>query len=134
MKTGNPTAVRRRYLAHAIETASPASRLTMLFDALELDLLRADLAFESGDLKSINDNLVHAQEIILCLRDTMQPDVWDSAGQMIALHNFFLAELLGANLDKNRERAAAVATLISRVADAWRQAAERVSGRRGATP
>jgi len=119
--------MRRHYLAHAIETASPALRLTMLYDALELDLLRADNAFESGDLKSINDNLVHAQEIILCLRDTIQPERWEAARQMIALHNFFLAELLGANLNKDRERAAAVAKLIGRIADAWRQAAETVA-------
>jgi len=42
---------------------------------------------------------------------------------LIALYNFFLAELLGSNLTKDRKRAASVAELISRIGDAWRQAA-----------
>jgi len=111
-------------------------RLTMLYDALELDLRRADTAFEADDLKAINDNLVHAQAIILTLRDTIKPELWDGAPRLIALYDFFLAELLGANLTKDRKRAAGVTELIGRVGDAWRKAAvdaviegeERVGG------
>jgi flagellar protein FliS len=127
MTTAQAAKLRQRYLADAIETAQPAVRLTMLYDALELDLRRADAAFETDDLKAINDNLVHAQTIILTLRDTIKPELWDGAARMIALYDYFLAELLGANLDKNRQRAAAAAELIGRVGNAWRKAAEMVS-------
>jgi flagellar secretion chaperone FliS len=127
MTAAQAAKLRQRYLADAIETAVPAVRLMMLYDALELDLRRADAAFETGDLKAINDNLVHAQAIILTLRDTIKPELWDGAPRMIALYDLFLAELLGANLDKDRRRAAAVAELIGRVGDAWRKAAEIVS-------
>jgi len=119
--------LRRRYLADAIETAPPAVRLTMLYDALELDLARADAAFEAGDLQTINDKLVHAQEIILTLRDTMKPELWEGAPRIIALHNYFLGELLHANLEKDRARAAAAATLIGQLGNAWRQAAESLA-------
>jgi flagellar protein FliS len=127
MTAAQAAKLRQRYLADAIETAQPAVRLMMLYDALELDLRRADAAFETDDLKSINDNLVHAQAIILTLRDTIKPELWDGAARMIALYDFFLSELLGANLGKDRQRAASVAALISRVAEAWRQAAQVVS-------
>jgi flagellar protein FliS len=127
MTAAEATRMRQRYLADAIETAVPAVRLTMLYDALELDLSRADAAFETDDLKAINDNLVHAQEIILTLRDTIKPELWDGATRMIALYDFFLGELLGANLTKDRPRAAAAAELIGRVGNAWRQAAEAVA-------
>ncbi len=40
--------LRSRYLSEAVQTATPAGRLVMLYDALELDLLRADQAFEVG--------------------------------------------------------------------------------------
>ena len=119
--------LKERYLAEAIETAQPAVRLTMLYDALELDLRRADAAFETRDLETINDNLVHAQAIILTLRDTIKPELWEGAPRMIALYDFFLAELLAANLEKDRERAAGVAPLIGEVGDAWRKAAELVA-------
>jgi flagellar protein FliS len=124
MTASQAAKLRERYLADAIETAQPAVRLTMLYDALELDLRRADAAFETNDIKAINDNLVHAQAIILTLRDTIKPELWDGAPRMIALYNFFLTELLGANLDKDRPRAARAATLITQIGDAWRQAAE----------
>jgi len=119
--------LRQRYLADAIETAAPAVRLMMLYDALELDLRRADTAFDADDLKAINDNLVHAQAIILTLRDTIKPELWEGAAQLIALYNYFLSELLGANLSKDRQRAQAVSALIGRVGEAWRKAAEVVS-------
>jgi flagellar protein FliS len=127
MTASQAAKIQQRYLADAVETAAPAVRLTMLYDALELDLRRADAAFETDDLKAINDNLVHAQEIILTLRDTMKPELWDGAPRLIALYNFFLGELLGANLNKDRPRAAAVSELIARVGNAWRQAAEAVA-------
>ena len=52
--------------------------------------------------------------------------MWEGAPRLIALYNFFLAELLGSNLTKDRKRAAAVAELIGRIGDAWRQAADAV--------
>jgi flagellar secretion chaperone FliS len=127
MTAAEAAKLRQRYLADAIETAAPAVRLMMLYDALELDLRRADAAFEAEDLKAINDNLVHAQAIILTLRDTIKPELWDGAPRMIALYNYFLAELLGANLDKDRRRVVTVTELIGRVGEAWRKAAEVVS-------
>jgi len=136
MTASQAAKLRERYLADAIETAAPPVRLTMLYDALEQDLSRADTAFETGDLKGINDNLVHAQAIILTLRDTIKPELWDGAPRLIALYDFFLAELLVAHLTKDRQRAASVSELIGRVGDAWRKAAvdavvsgeERVGG------
>lgn len=125
--TTSPEQMRLRYLAEAVETASPAMRLVMLFDGLELDLARADAGFAAGDLKAISDHLIHAQEILLTLRDTLRPDLWDGATQLQALYSFFHAELLGANLDKDRERAARVATLVGQIAAAWRRAAEQAA-------
>jgi len=129
--TTDAAGLRRRYLADAVETAPPPVRLTMLHDALDLDLARADAAFESGDIKAINDNLVHAQEIIITLRDTMKPELWEGAPRLIALHNYFLLELLGANVDKDRARAAAAAKLIGQLGEAWRQAAESLAAPAG---
>jgi flagellar protein FliS len=126
MTAAQTAKLQQRYLAEAIETAAPAVRLTMLFDALELDLRRADAGFESDNLEAISDNLVHAQAIILTLRDTIKPELWDGAPRMIALYDFFFSELLGANLQKDRKRAAEVAGLIGKVGDAWRKAAEVV--------
>jgi flagellar protein FliS len=126
-------ALRNRYLTEAVQTATPAARLTMLYDALELDLLQADAAFADGnDLKAISDRLIHAQEIILTLRDTLDPSMWEAGKSLIALYDYLNAELLGANLDKDRRRAQAVAGHVAKLADAWRTAAAATEGVAGA--
>lgn len=133
MTITNPSELRKRYLAEAIQTATPAMRLVMLFDALDLDLRRADAAFDGQDLKAISDNLIHAQEILLTLRDTLRTDLWDAGESLRALYDLFHTELLGANLDKDRARAARVAVLVARLAEAWRSAAaSTIEGEAGA--
>ncbi|HYA68685.1 MAG TPA: flagellar export chaperone FliS [Acidimicrobiales bacterium] len=112
-----------RYLAEAVETATPAVRLAMLFDRLELDLRRANDGFESGDLKLINDNLVHAQEILFILRVTLRCDLWDGAERLSALYEFLHNELLHANLAKDRARMATASAMIAELAATWRRAA-----------
>lgn len=123
-----PDEMRERYLADAIETASPAVRLTMLCDRLVLDMARADLAFEHANLKEINDNLVHAQQILLALRDTLRMDVWDGAARVAALYDYLHTELVGANVHKDRARAQEAGKLIAQLCDAWHAAAARTAG------
>lgn len=116
--------LRIRYLTEAIETASPAMRLTMLFDALEQDLARADRGFAEGiDLKRLSDLLIHAQEILALLRDTMDVSVWEPAARIQALYDHLYTELVMANLEKDRDRVAEVAVHVAQLAVAWREAA-----------
>ena len=115
--------VRLRYLAEAIDTASPAVRLTMLFDRLDLDLRSADAAFASGAIKDVSDKLIHAQEIVLTLRDTLDPDSWEGAPRLAALYDHLHGELVGANIGKDRKRAAAAEGFLHQIGQAWRSAA-----------
>jgi len=119
--------MRLRYLTEAIETSTPASRLTMLFDALEMDLARADQAFgaERVDIKSLSDLLIHAQDILLTLRSTLDVSVWEPAARLQALYDHLYNELVKANLDKDRARAAGVAGHVGQLAQAWREAARQ---------
>jgi flagellar secretion chaperone FliS len=116
--------LRRRYLNDAVQTASPAARLGMLYDRLQLDLSRADAGFESNDMKTVNDNLIHAQEILLALHGTLQTGQWEAASNLAALYMFIHGELVGSNLDKDRQRATVASTMVAQLADAFRQAAE----------
>lgn len=120
--------LRVRYLTEAIQTSTPAGRLTMLLDALELDLARADRAFEARDIKTTSDLLIHAQDIVVVLRDTLDVSVWEPAARLQALYHHFWTELVKANLDKDRARAAEVASQVSSIAAAWREAAQKAEG------
>lgn len=116
--------MRRRYLTEAVQTATPAARLGMLFDRLVLDLARADAAFEAGEMKDVNDNLIHAQEILLALRGTLRTDKWDAASGLAALYTFLHGQLVTSNIEKDREKAAVAAGMVGQLAAAWRNAAE----------
>ena len=127
--------LRIRYLTEAIETATPAGRLTMLFDALEMDLARADKAFaEAADLKSLSDLLIHAQEILALLRDSMDVSVWEPAARIRALYDHLYSELVMANLEKDRARTADVAGHVGQLAAAWREAAAASEAATGLAP
>lgn len=124
-----------RYLTEAVETATPAVRLTMLFDALELDLARADKAFADGtDLKTLSDLLIHAQEILAILRDTMDVSSWEPARRIQALYDLLYSQLVRANIEKDRTRTAEVADHVRQLAAAWREAARRSEESQTAVP
>lgn len=121
----NPTTAAQmqlRYLAEAVETATPAVRLGMLWDRLELLLQRADAAFEAADLYAINDNLIQAQDILLGLADTMRTDAWETAGRLAGLYRFLQSELVMANVNKDRSRLRSVTDMVAQLASAWRTA------------
>lgn len=120
----NADDLKERYLRDAIETASPAVRLTMIYDRLLLDLRRADQGFEAGDLKLVNDSLIHAQECILTLRTTLKLDGWEAGPRLAALYDFLHRELVAANMDKDRQRSLHVCDMVAKLANAWQHAAD----------
>ncbi len=122
MDASQQEALRLRYLANQIETASPIQRLLMLFDQLGRDLHAAGGAFERAELKVINDSLLHAQEIIFALQDPL--DTATPLGQALhGVYAFCIAKLIDANLRKDPRPLAEVVPLIARIASANRAAA-----------
>jgi flagellar protein FliS len=110
-------ALRRRYLVDQVETASPEQRLLMLLARLRHDLRTADDGFGSGDLKVVNDSLVHAQQIVLVLRDSLG-DEWAGAASLRSVYTFVHQRLVTANLQKDRSLLPACADIVTRIADA----------------
>ncbi|HUZ10064.1 MAG TPA: flagellar export chaperone FliS [Acidimicrobiales bacterium] len=117
-------ALRQRYLNEAVVTASPATRLIMLYDQMLLDFRVADDGFERGDLKAVNDSLCNAQEILLVLRGTLRTDLWGGAEELASLYLYLHQQLVEANLHKDRDQARRAGELVGDLAGAWHQAAE----------
>ena len=116
-------ALRDRYLADSISTASPGKLLVMLYDRLVLDLAQGEEAVRSGDRERASERIGHAQEIILELRTTLDLDAWSGAPGLANLYGFLLTELIGANIKQDADRVAACRGLIEPLRDAWREAA-----------
>lgn len=117
-----------RYLADAVNTASPAQRVVMLYDRLVLDVRRAAEASTTADLPKVSEQLRHAQLIVAELRASLRLDTWSGAENLASLYGFLLSELMALNLDGDAERFARVLEIITGLRDSWRDAGAVVQG------
>jgi flagellar protein FliS len=115
--------MRARYLADAVNTASPAALLVMLYDRLLIDLAQAETALIGGDRMTGGGHLMHAQEIVIELRTSLRMDVWDGAINLAKLYGFLLQELIAANVQADPARIRDCRSIVEPLASAWREAA-----------
>jgi flagellar secretion chaperone FliS len=115
--------LRARYLGDSVSTSSPQQLLVMLYDRLALDLERAEAALSGGDRPAANEQLQHAQEIVLELRASLRVEIWDGGPRLAALYGWLLTELVQANVKGDLRRVADCRRIVEPLRDAWRQAA-----------
>lgn len=120
-------AMRARYAADAVGTASPARLLTMLYDRLVRDLALAEAAIDAGDVPAAHRELVHAQEIVDMLRASLDVEAWDGGPGLAQLYSFLHQELVAANVAKDAGRVAGCRQIIEPLRDAWQQAAQEAA-------
>jgi flagellar protein FliS len=66
---------------------------------------------------------MHAQDIVIELRTSLNTDTWDGAANLANIYAFLLTELIAANVKGDAERAASCRKLVEPLRDAWREAA-----------
>jgi len=115
--------LRARYMGDSVATASPQQLLVMLYDRLALDLQRAEEALVAGDRETSHEQLLHAQEIVLELRASLQVDVWEGGPRLAALYGWLVSELMKANLKGDVRRVRDCRKVVEPLRDAWREAA-----------
>lgn len=117
-----PTA-RTAYMEASVHTASPVRLLVMLYDRLVLDCRRALAAQQEGDHASAHEQLVHAQEIVAELQQSLRPDVWDGAAGLDQLYVHLRVQLVNANVRREAATTEHCLDVVTGLADAWREAA-----------
>ncbi|MCU1614122.1 MAG: fliS [Frankiales bacterium] len=115
--------LRARYMSASVATASPQQLLVMLYDRLALDLERGEQALVDGDREQAGEQLMHAQEIVMELRASLQVEVWDGGPRLAALYGWVLGELIKANLKGDVRRVRDCRMIVEPLRDAWREAA-----------
>lgn len=117
------TALYGRYRSDAVETMSPGRLVVALYDRLLLDLERAVGAIADDDVTASHSALVHAQEIVSELHDSLDVEIWSAGTHLAAIYQFLLAELVAANVEKDAARVVTCHELVQPLRDAWSQAA-----------
>lgn len=114
--------VRSLYLGSSVETASSAQLLLMLVDRLVLDLRRGLDAQEHGDRPASHRNLVHAQQIVEELFNSLQTGMWSGATRLSDLYDYIYRRLVAANVQNDAGITRECLDLVEPLADAWHQA------------
>lgn len=118
---------RARYVQDAIETASPARLLTMLYDRLVRDIAGAELAIATAAFSEANTLLLHAQDIVLELQSSLDTRTWSGAPGLSALYTYLYGELIAANTTKDAIRLAVCLRIVEPLRSAWHEAATLVA-------
>ena len=118
----NPAA-RNAYVDQMVTTAGPGQLLVMLFDRLVLDVQRAMEFQQTEDFAAASPQLLHAQEIVLELRSSLQRDVWEGAAQLDTIYAWLHSHLIRANVQRDPAVTAECLRIVEPLAATWREAA-----------
>jgi flagellar protein FliS len=119
MSSRNPASV---YQEQAVTTANGPQLLLMLCDRLAVDIARAQVALGSEDLKTTNESLQHAQQIVRMLRHSLDPNGFEGGQELLAVYVFLENHLIKANLEKSADVVKECAELVHPFHEAWRRA------------
>ncbi|HGC6389635.1 TPA: flagellar export chaperone FliS [Cronobacter dublinensis] len=110
-------------LESAVMSASPHQLVVMLFDGALSALVRARLFIEQGDTQAKGQALTKAINIIdNGLKAGLNMDIGGDLPQNLAsLYEYMVRRLLHANLRNDVDAITEVETLMTNIADAWKQ-------------
>jgi flagellar protein FliS len=114
---------RAAYMDASVATASPARLLVMLYERLVLDVRMALQAQQKGDHQEAHHQLVHAQDIILELRASLDVDAWEGGPGLASIYDFLHVQLIRANIKRDAATTESCLLLVEDLCATWRQAA-----------
>jgi flagellar protein FliS len=114
---------RAAYMDASVATASPARLLVMLYERLVLDVRMALQAQQKGDHQEAHHQLVHAQDIILELRASLDVDAWEGGPGLASIYDFLHVQLIRANIKRDAATTESCLLLVEDLCATWREAA-----------
>jgi flagellar protein FliS len=109
-----------RYLETAVETASPARLIVMLYDGAIRFINEAAYAMQQRDYETQNAKLQRAQKILAELISSLDFDKGgEIAENLFRLYTYMYNQLVEANINDDRERLEHVVHLLSELRKAW---------------
>ena len=123
---------RAAYMDASVSTASPARLLVMLYERLVLDVQRGLDAQRAGQRQEVNNQLVHAQEIVMELRASLKVTEWEGGPGMASIYEWLHTQLVKANVTNDTAVTEVCLSIVTELADTWRRAAATAAAQRTA--
>ena len=115
-------AMRQRFAAGAVDTASGPKVVLMAYDRLDRDLLGAEQALEQRDLPAAHELLCHAQDLVHELLAMLDLDAWEHAATLASIYRYVIQLLTTANVTKRADEATTARSLLAQLGEAFRHA------------
>ncbi len=128
MSGTNPYGV---YRQTAVETATPAELVVMLYDGAVRFLLRSEQAMQEDGPGRAPGQIARAQSIILELLATLDLDAGDFAQQLAGLYAYMYRRLGEASIGRDASTVRHVRGLLEQLRAAWKEAISRASQQAG---
>lgn len=124
------------YGAVAVSTVTPESLVLMLFDGALRFIARAEHGFEKELLsrrnEEVHNNLTKARAILRELQVSLNMEAGgEFPGQMFALYDFMIDQLLAADIRKERGPIQNVSALLLDIRNAWADMIQKFHSERG---
>ena len=114
---------RAAYMDASVATASPARLLVMLYERLVLDVRKALAAQQKADHAEAHTQLVHAQDIVLELRASLDVEAWEGGPGLASIYDFLHLQLVRANINRDAGATEGCLKLVEDPCATWREAA-----------
>ncbi len=124
------------YGAASVSTVTPAALVLMLFDGALRFIARAEHGFDNKVLarrnEEVHNNLTKARAILRELQVSLDMEAGgEFPGQMFALYEFMIEQLLAADIRKEKEPVQNVAGLLSDIRSAWAEMTQKFQSEGG---
>lgn len=115
----------QKYQQLAVQTASPAKLLLMLYDGAIRFVKQGIAGIESKDWQTANENLIKAQRIVNEFIASLNFE-YEISKQLNQIYEYMVRLLIEANMKKNKAAAEEVLEHLNELRDAWAEAAKNV--------
>lgn len=109
-----------QYREQSVLTAGPGELVLMLYDGCLKQVRLARLAINENMTAERNSALQKAQEIVSELINTLDFD-YELSDSLYALYDYFLNELITANVENSTNRLDSIESLLVELRDTWEQ-------------
>ena len=113
------------YKQQSVMTMTQGEMLNTLYDGLLKALYAAKGGLETRDYTVANRELIRAQKILNYLKTTLNHQ-YEIANNLEMLYNFFLQQIVQANVRKSSEHMDDVIVMVTQLRDAFVQADKNV--------
>lgn len=115
------------YLRETVLSATPAQLVTMLYDRLLVDLARAEACQVEGDWAGAGTHLLHAQDIVTELSNSLDVEAWSGGRDLLAIYTYVGSRLIAANVQRDVEITRECSAHLGPLRWAWLAAAESLA-------